>query len=224
MAKQSYGRSSVSKKSKGPSHVSSLWAGALSILLLCGIGAIRLLGDQLYHYPANPDTAAISNESVIICLAGGKFRVEAAYSLFSKGVGQQMVIVGAGKKSTVSGLAKAHASGALTNIPADRFSRIQVETESRNTIENAFAVSRFLQQNPEVKTVVLVTSGYHMRRAQLMIENQVHGSVSIVPFTPQTEAIGRDNWWHTWLGIEVTVVEYFKLLLTSLLLPQLSSF
>jgi uncharacterized SAM-binding protein YcdF (DUF218 family) len=208
---------------KGPSHASSLWAGALSILLLSLICAIRLLGDHLYEFPGNPDLKALPEKTVVICLAGGKFRVEAAYSLFAQGVGEQLLIIGAGKKSTAAGLGKAHAEAVLEKISAARFAKIQVETESQNTIENAFAVSRFLQQNPEVSAIMLITSGYHMRRAQMMIENQAGRSVTILPYTPPSEAIGPGNWWHTWLGIQVTTVEYFKLVLTTLLLPHLKS-
>lgn len=225
MAKQLDGRRSrIEQSTKGPSHASSYWAGALSILLLSLICAIRLLGDRLYHYPANPEISGIPSDSVIICLAGGKFRVEAAYSLYAEGVGKSLVIIGAGKKSTAAGLGKAHAEPTLTKISPERFAQIQVETESRNTIENSFAVSRYLQQNPSVKSIVLITSGYHMRRAQVMIENQIDHGVKITPYTSPNEAIGRDNWWHTWLGIQVTIVEYFKLMLTTLLLPQLKSF
>lgn len=182
------------------------------------------MGDRLYEYPANPEISALPRDAVIICLAGGKFRIEAAYSLYAQGVGQKLLIVGAGKRSSATVLAKAHAEETLHKISEERFQKIQVETESRNTIENAFAVSRFLQQNQDVKNVVLITSGYHMRRAELMITNQVHRSVSIIPYTPTNEAIGKNNWWHSWLGIQVTTVEYFKFLMAALLIPRLGYF
>lgn len=205
-------------------HRPSAWSGALAILLLSLIASLRLFGDRLYEYPANPALSQLPEDAVVICLAGGKFRVEAAYSLYAQGVGRQLLIVGAGKRSSALGLAKAHAEEARQKIPEGRFQQIQVETESRNTIENAFAVTRFLTQNPGVKDIILITSSYHMRRAQLMIENQVHRSVSIIPYTPPNEAFGKDNWWHSWLGIQVTVVEYFKFLLASLLIPRLGYF
>lgn len=209
---------------KGPSHASSLWAGGLSLFLLSLIVAIRLLGDLLYYYPANPDLKNLPKDAAIICLAGGKFRVEAAYSLYAEGVGRQLLIVGAGKKSTPQLLGRAHADGAAKAISEDRFSRIQVETESRNTIENAFAVARFLEQNPNVNEIVLVTSGYHMRRALMMIESQVHRPVKLIPYTPPADSLHQKNWWHTWLGIEVTTVEYVKFVLASLLIPRLGYF
>lgn len=203
-------------------HLPSVWAGALAILILSLIIATRLLGDRLYNYPENPDLSSLPPDAAIVCLTGGKFRVEAAYSLFAQGVGDKLFIVGAGKRSTAMGLAKAHAPGAP--ISDARFSEIQVETESRNTIENAFAVSRYLQQNPSVRNVVLITSSYHMRRAQLMLEHQVHQDITVIPYTPPNESIHRGNWWHSWLGIEVTVVEYLKYAAAYLVVPQLGNF
>lgn len=205
-------------------HRPSAWAGALSILILSVILGVRLLGDQLYQYPENPALDKIPADATVVCLAGGKFRVEAAYNLFAQGVGKELFIVGAGKKSTPGNLGRAHAAEALQKMTETRFRGIQVETESRNTIENAFAVSRYLQQNPEVKSIVLVTSAYHMRRAQVVIEHQVHNGLEIIPYTPPSERIEKRTWWHTWLGIEVTMTEYFKFLLASLLAPQLGYF
>lgn len=205
-------------------HKPSLWAGLAAVFLLSLITAVRLLGDRLYHYPANPSPAALPSDSAIICLAGGKFRVEAAFALYSAGVGERLLIVGAGKKSTPQGLARAHAQEKAVEISEDRFRNVQVETESRNTIENAFAVGRYLQQNPEIRNVVLITSGYHMRRAQLMLEQQIHRQINVIPYTPPNEILGVTNWWHTWLGIQVTVTEYLKYVLAYLVVPQLGSF
>jgi uncharacterized SAM-binding protein YcdF (DUF218 family) len=161
---------------------------------------------------------------VIVCLAGGKHRVETAYSLFADGVGDRLWIIGAGKKSTVMGLARVQASEVAQKIPWDRFDRILVETESRNTIENAFAVKRFLEQFQGLKSVVLVTSPYHMRRSILMIAHHIPPETRIVPFTPVTAEFGKGNWWQTWTGISVTVAELLKFELASLLVPHLGYF
>jgi uncharacterized SAM-binding protein YcdF (DUF218 family) len=223
VAKQPDGRSSIENANrKGPVHRPSAWAGALSVALLLFIIALRFLGDRLYDYPASPNP--LPKDSLVVCLAGGKYRVEAAFNLFARGVGERLLIVGAGKKSNSFNLAKLHAEEALQKISAARFRQVEVETESRNTIENAFAVSRYLQQNPGPKNIILITSSYHMRRAQVMIENQVGYEVKVIPYPPENEILGGKNWWHTWLGIEITTVEYFKFLLASALVPKLRFF
>lgn len=221
------GRRSITglNNERGPTHRPSVWAGAISIFLLLLIAGIRVYGDYLYDYPANPTPSDLKpKDGVIVCLAGGKYRIEAAFSLYANGVGDRLFIVGAGKKATKDGLAKLQAVEVAQKIPWDRYDRIVVETESRNTIENAFAVKQFLEQRPDVKKIILVTSSYHMRRAEFMIKSQIPADVTIVPYAPENTEIERRNWWQTWLGISVTVEEYVKFLMVKVLLPLLGKF
>jgi uncharacterized SAM-binding protein YcdF (DUF218 family) len=208
-------------KKSGSAHRPSVWAGAASIFILLLIVAIRLLGDKLYDFPVNPGPLEIPKNSAIVVLAGGKFRIEAALSLYEAGIGDELFIIGAGKKATPYSLTRVNSPELLHKIPEDRFAQIQVETESRNTIENAFAVKKLLAQKPEVKNIILITSSYHMRRSQFIFENQIPASVKILPFTSPSEAIERSNWWHSWLGIQLTVREYTKFILASFVLPKI---
>jgi len=181
----------------------------------------RVMGDWLYEFSENPDLTKLPEGTVIVCLAGGKKRVETAFTLFSQGIGSRLLIVGAGPKSSLTGLAKTHAPEAMAKISEERMAAAQVETDSRNTIENAFAVDTFLHKNPEVKAILLVTSAYHMRRAQLLIELQSKRSIKVIPYKPANEAIDLGNWWQSGLGIELTMLEYFKLQLARVLVPRL---
>ncbi len=191
---------------------------------MLGIVGVRYAGDHLYDYPVNPDPAALPKNSVVICLAGGKQRIEAAFSLFADGVGESLYIVGAGKNANPAALSRMQAEKVAQKISWDRFDKILVETESRNTMENAFVVKRFLEQHPGTKTIVLVTSSYHMRRARFMIAHQIPLDVNIIPYAPAGTEFERATWWQSWNGISVTTVEYFKFLLASFLVPRLGYF
>jgi uncharacterized SAM-binding protein YcdF (DUF218 family) len=215
------GRSSLTASSP---RRSKIWAGAAFLSFLVTAFLLHLAGDTLYDYPANPAPLAFPANTVIACLAGGKHRIEAAFSLFADGVGEQLWIIGAGKHSTVTTLARAQAAEVAQKIAWNRFDKIQVETESRNTIENAFAVKRLLDQNPTLKNVVLVTSPYHMRRSMLMIQHHVPADIHVIPFTPISADFGREDWWHTWFGFSLTIAEAVKLELARLLVPHLSYF
>lgn len=217
------GRSGL-RLSAGPTRRSWIWAGATSLFLALSLFLIRLAGDTLYDYPANPAPLAFPANTVIACLAGGKHRIEAAFELFADGVGEQLWIIGAGKHSTVTTLARAQAGDVFQKIPWDRFDKIQVENGSRNTIENAFAVKRLLDQNPGIKNLVLVTSPYHMRRSMLMIEHHIPPEIRVIPFTPISADFGREDWWHSWFGFSLTLAETVKLELARLLIPHLSYF
>ncbi len=90
---------------------------------------------------------------------------------------------------------------------------ILIEEESRNTIENAAFCKSILKANglDNNKTIVLVTSAFHMQRARAIFEN--HGfkirtfpcAISILPgaskfkpehLIPSTKAM---DWWQTFL-------------------------
>lgn len=197
------------------------WSAIFLLVALPFLGLLAF-GGNLYNFPANPDPLTLPKDSVVICLAGGKHRIEAAFSLFADGVGDRLYIIGAGKKATAAALSRIQATRVAQKISWDRFDKIQVESESRNTIENAFVVKRFLNQAPEAKTVVLVTSSYHMRRALFILSLHLPSNIHVIPYTPLVQEIDRDSWWQSGLGISVTAEEYFKFLMVKMLLPWLS--
>ncbi|MCO5143665.1 MAG: YdcF family protein [Oligoflexia bacterium] len=205
------------------SHRSSIFAGSAAILILLLITGVRFFGDSLYEFPRPYSEKNLPSDGAIICLAGGKFRIEAALQLFSEGIGSRLLIVGAGEKTSPSSILRSHAPQLMGKISQDRFERIQVETESKNTIENAFVVAHFLEKNPDLNEIILITSSYHHKRALLMIEQQIHNKkdLKIIPFVAKEETLDKNNWWHTWLGIQVTVIEYAKLLFARFFVPRI---
>ena len=201
------------------------WIGVLFLVLLSFAGSIRLLGTFLYDYPPAPAKDQIPKDSLIVCLAGGRGRVHAALDLFSEGVGAELFIVGAGPHTNVQTILKnILAAPDAPKISVARMQKVLLEKDSRNTIENAYAVENFLRQNPQVHDVVLITSSYHMRRSLLILQSLLRKEVHVVPYSPPKEPIDAANWWQSFLGIEVTVVEYSKFLLAKILIPNLSYF
>lgn len=99
------------------------------------------------------------------------------------------------------------------NVPG---SKVLLETESRNTQENAVNTAALLQSHQlDRQPVVLITSAYHMRRAKACFENQ---GLTVIPyatdpmpsersFTPDAlllpEARTLAGWsilFHEWIG------------------------
>jgi uncharacterized SAM-binding protein YcdF (DUF218 family) len=225
VAIQPYGRRSIKSPNKAPVHKPSLWAGFASIFILLAIIGLRVTGDRLYSFDSSSvQSLGEGEETVIVCLAGGRLRVEAALNLFAAGVGNRLVIIGAGPKSTPMTLLRIHAPDLLAKLGEEKVRAIEVESESKNTIENAFAVGRLAQKNPQWKRIVLVTSSYHMRRAIVTLESQLVDTIELFPFSPQGEIVGRNNWWHSWVGIEITLLEAFKYHLARILMPRLEYF
>ena len=199
----------------------------VALVLIASVAfLVKVTGDQLYSYEANPNIDKIGKSTLIVCLAGGKGRIQSALSLYSRGKGIALFIAGAGPKTTREGILREHLPPeAIASISGSRKENIVVETQSRNTIENAYAISRFLRNNPEVTDVILITSAYHMRRSLLILENALRGQVTLVPYTAKEgAAILRENWTSTWIGIGVTLEETGKLLLARIFIPLLEIF
>ena len=219
----SINKRTASKKNTSPSHKSSLWSGAIAILLLSFFAFFRLLGDQLYDYPPNPAITSIPQHSVIVSLAGGKGRIETAFELFANGTGEELFIIGAGPKTTLNSLIKILPKELIEKLDPLRREKIYLETESRNTIENSYAITHRLKKIP-IDNIILITSSYHMRRSLLILQNSLGSAAKITPFTPEKESINKGNWFRTWLGIEITAYEYAKYLFVRIMLPYFGSF
>lgn len=178
------------------------------------------MGDNLYKFPQIDSANSLPRDASIICLGGGKGRIAAAFSLYSSGIGQELMFIGVGKKSTAASLLKIHAPD--LKIPEEKLATIQVETESKNTFENAVAVGKFLEKNPNLNKLILVTSAYHMRRAKYLVEQEARRKIEITLYNPPNEGIEEKTWWHSLIGIQVTVVEYLKFLMATEVYPRLS--
>jgi uncharacterized SAM-binding protein YcdF (DUF218 family) len=204
----------------GPNLKSSRVSGALAIFILLGIIGFKSVGDFLYSFEPNIPIDKFPPNAVIICLAGGKGRIEAAFDLYRQRVGSHLLIVGAGPKASLTSLLKTHAQDYSPTEEELKNRPIIVETESRNTLENSYYVSQFLAHHPAMKDLILITSGYHMKRARLMLEQNLREPVKVIPHTPPTEVNGN-QWWGSSLGIEVTAEELVKYFLARVLLPRI---
>lgn len=209
-----------------PSHPrrSSYWAGGLSIVIMLSIVGLRTIGDRLYDFPPNPPLANITSKPLVVCLAGGKGRIEAAFDLFASGTGSELFIIGAGPKVTLTQILKNVDPAVVAKLSNLQIGAIRIERESANTIENAYVLEKFLDNHPYINDVVVVTSRYHMRRSLYVLQTLLKQKVNLIPYTPPEEAIERLNWWQSKVGIQVTMEEYGKYLAARILIPKIGFF
>ena len=199
--------------------------GITSLAIVVLLVLFKLAGDSLYEYEKNPDFSKLSKSAVIACLAGGKGRIQPALKLFQEGNGFILFIAGAGPKSDRDKILRNYLKPVeLESLPADRKENIHVENQSRNTIENAYAIARFLRNNSEINEVVLVTSAYHMRRSLLILESALSEDIKVHPYTPTEGSYSKENWLASWIGIRITLQEYLKYLLARVFVPLLEIF
>lgn len=192
----------------------------LSALLLL----LRIAGDSLYDY-TDPSLEKVGSATLVVVLTGGKGRISTALNTYASGRGQALFVAGAGAKTTREALIRENMSAeAAAQLSEERRQGIIVETQSRNTIENAYAVARFLRASPEITDVILITSAYHMRRSLLIFDNALGKTVTIHPQTAKDSTYGRETWWDSFTGFTITLQECGKLLLARVFLPLLEIF
>ena len=107
-----------------------------------------------------PAPAATKSTQAIVVLTGGKFRIEHAAKLLGEGKGQRLLIAGADPSVRKEDLVRR--LGGKRSLFA---CCVDLGSESVDTRSNADEAKRWLERR-KFTTLRLVTSDWHMRRAQ----------------------------------------------------------
>lgn len=188
--------------------------------LLSGIGLLTFIkSGVLYDYTDTLDGANLPAADSIVVLAGGRGRIAAAgdfwfryYEREESGASvaaPMLYISGMGPNSNWTTFEKSVRPGVLK---AMKPSNVVLETESRNTEENAL----WAVKNARLrgwKRIVLMTSPYHMRRSKFIFEKvltQAELKLEIDTLTIYQETFSSEEWRDSFNGIRVTMMEYLK--------------
>jgi len=99
----------------------------------------------------------------IVVLAGGKGRVDEGIRLYRERKGKWLFFIGVGPTVRLSDLYVPKSN----DPPAEG---VFLEKASRNTLENAI-YGRDVIMSKEVRSIILITSRYHMKRASILLRN-----------------------------------------------------
>lgn len=139
------------------------------------------------------DGTACSKADAIVVVSGGdtRARTDAGIKLYKNGWADRIVFSGAAyDKSGPSNAAAMEQQALAAGVPP---SAIYIDEEAANTQQNAENSQSIFEQN-NFKDVILVTSGYHQRRASLEF-NKLTNDVTI-----RNYPIADQDWqWFWWL-------------------------
>lgn len=142
----------------------------------------------------------------IIVLTGGSLRIETGFELLSRGLAERLFL---------SGVQRGVPIGDILNVAGltaeDMECCITLGYKAGDTIENARESADWVKVN-EVRSVRLVTSGYHMPRSLLEFSATVP-HVEIVPHPVFVEHVMLDEWWRRPGTAGLVIAEYNKYLL-----------
>jgi uncharacterized SAM-binding protein YcdF (DUF218 family) len=187
----------------------------LLIILPLSVIAI-IIGISLY---LQPNDIASCNEAVgssspclpvdaVVTISGGdtNARTDKAIQLYKSGWSDKLIFSGAAEDKTGLSNAEAMKQRALqASVPA---SAIIIDELSETTKQNAENAKTIFDTN-EIKTIILVTSGYHQRRASLEFHKYAP-NVKVLNHPVSSDQDWSWLWWTGPRGWTLAVTEIFK--------------
>ena len=102
-------------------------------------------------------------------------------------------------------------------LPNEVRGRIYLDSKSTSTLENAVEIRRIVERLG-AKSLMLVTSRYHMRRAERVLRKQFAKepavNVKIYEHSVESPNFHPETWWTSATGWEIVLSEYLKSRLT----------
>lgn len=179
------------------------------VVIVVGL-SIYLSPNDLAKCQAQPNTdKQCQAADAVVAISGGdtQARTEEAVTLYKNGWAPLLIFSGAAQDKTGPSNAEAMRQYAVTHgVPA---SDIVIEEYGETTKQNAENTQSIFEQRG-ITSVILVTSGYHQRRAGLEFNARTNVTVRNHPVT-------RDNqwspiWWLTPTGWYLAVSEFVKII------------
>jgi len=142
----------------------------------------------------------------IVALTGGSAeRINAALQLLEAGKAKRMLISGVSRQVTRGELQT------LTGADKPIYDCcVDLGFTAANTIGNARETAHWAR-GKGYRTLILVTSDYHMPRARLELKGAMPEAV-IYPYPVATPELRASRWWATSVGVERMTLEYSKYL------------
>ena len=85
------------------------------------------------------------------------------------------------------------------------------DQKSRNTLENAEEVAKWLNENKDINSIILVSSYYHLPRSIMIFEKKIRSKVKIYPKPAVQNANFRNEFF---FHLRLIISEYFKVIYT----------
>ena len=148
-----------------------------------------------------------ASADAIVVVTGGSGRIAAAMALLDAGRAPQLFISGVGRGVTLADLLRE--GGEDIAVRNDLLACcVTLGHMATNTYENGREVGEWAAQN-NIKSIILVSSNYHLRRAELEVMIAAP-NIEIIPFA--TDTASTRQWWKKRWTTELMLSEYFKTL------------
>lgn len=189
---------------------------AVAIAIICfavifGL-TVYLSPDDLAKCKDRPDnTSSCRTADVIVAISGGDTlaRANEAIALYKNGWASKLIFSGAAQDKSGPSNAAVMRRAALDAGVSQQ--AIITEDEGETTKQNAENTQNIFKEN-DITSVILVTSGYHQRRASLEFNKRSAGLVEVRNHPVATDKQWSYFWWITPTGWYLAVGEFVKII------------
>ena len=176
----------------------TFWLATVFTVLLFGGGFVWFVG-TLPMIESGPERQA----DAIVVLTGSAARINDALDLLSNGHGTRLLISG------VNPTTRPHEISRLTPAYERLFGCcVDIGHEAANTVGNATETREWMRKW-QFKSVIVVTSNFHMPRALAELGHQLP-DVTLVPFPVVSERMRSESWWSNPNTARLLFSEYLK--------------
>lgn len=178
------------------------------------VGLTAYLGpDDLAKCQDRPDNSlSCQSTDAIVAISGGDTasRTKEAIELYKKGWAPKLIFSGAAQDK--SGPSNAEVMRDIARDSGVPDEDIITEDAGETTRQNAENSLDIFQEN-EISSVILVTSGYHQRRASLEFNKRSDGLVTVRNHPVAVDRQWSSLWWLTPTGWYLATGEFAKIIL-----------
>jgi len=176
-----------------------IFKALLSLFMLTVLIVTALFVDFTYKtFSARPSQVQVD---AIVVLAGGKGRVEEGVRLFKERRANWLFLVGVDPTVRKTDLYRPKQGDPASD-------NVILEKMSRNTLENAIYGRDILAEH-KVRSVLLITSRYHLKRSAILFRNALPPEVAVYPYPVDSSNV-KEEWWHHVGTFRLLFSEFYK--------------
>lgn len=178
-----------------------------AVIRLVALGAAVLVigfGVFVWHLPSRQIVLDRDADGIVV-LTGGTSRVNDALELLAAHRGKRLLITGVNTGTTTADIAR--------EIPnhKDLLARsVDLDYSALNTLGNA-TQARLWANDHGFRSLIVVTSAYHMPRALAELEHQLPHA-ALIPYPVLSDRLRIEPWWSNGDTAKLVMSEYLKYL------------